>query len=108
MLLYVMIMACGMFFMHTHKLNSGRIVIHIHPYPLSSDPSDNSNHESEKEIVTLDMTFFQSYFNPAVLLVGDPVELLLTVLSSEPALCNIQLDSQVYLSLRGPPMPSFI
>jgi len=108
MMLYVTIMACGMFFMHTHKLSSGRVVVHIHPYPLSSNPSDNSNHKSEKEIITLDITFFQSYFNPSVLLIGRPVELLLTVLSNEPVLCDIQLDSQLCLSLRGPPMPSFI
>lgn len=104
MMVYVMIMACGLFFMHTHKLSSGHVVIHIHPYPLSSNPFDNANHGSEKEIITLDITFFQSYFNPLVLLIGEPAELLLMVLSAEPTLCDIQSFPQLCLFLRGPPI----
>lgn len=103
MSLYVLIITCGTLFMHRHKLDSGRVVIHIHPYSLSSDPTDNSNHESEKEIITLDITYFQSYFNSSILLIGDPLERVLEVQHKDLILPQVLLESQRLFSLRGPP-----
>lgn len=89
--------------MHTHTLKSGIIVLHIHPYPISSDASDNNNHHGEKELLTLDMNFFQSYSNPPLVVLEKPNLALLATICNEPLQWHPQRERQSKLSLRGPP-----
>lgn len=89
-------------------MKSGVIVLHIHPYLLGTDPTDNSKHQSEEEILTLDMTYFQSYSSPKIQAIEKPIELLLAVILTEPNSYNPPVNDTHPLFLRGPPSSLFI
>lgn len=92
--------------MHTHKLKSGIVVLHIHPYPIDTEQS-NSSHKSEKEMLTFDMIFYHSYCIPSIVILEKPIVKLLASLSNEPLKLYPQVERQLSLSLRGPPYSSF-
>ncbi len=58
---YLLIVMMGIFiannilFMHTHKMDDGRIVVHAHPYDKSDDSQPYKSHQhTTKELLFLD------------------------------------------------------
>ena len=53
--LYALLLANGVVFRHSHKLNGGRIISHAHPYERSNDSPFQNHHHSEGELWLLDL-----------------------------------------------------
>lgn len=71
--LLCLILVSGSLFMHKHTTASGKIVIHMHPYDLSSDSSNPLHHESEEEIHFLDVVFQGQFLQTCFVNLPTPV-----------------------------------
>lgn len=59
--------------MHKHKTADGRIVIHIHPYNLKTDPDATKHHQSASQIHLLDVVFQGSFIQTGFFVYEQPV-----------------------------------
>ncbi|MEX0884156.1 MAG: hypothetical protein WDZ72_11845 [Cyclobacteriaceae bacterium] len=91
----------SMIFYHEHRLSSGEVIRHAHPF-LSEEEEQKRNH-SEKEILLLDIVSHAQYFLPAavgfVSMVADrKVFQPVSSLFEDPDVAFL-----LVLTLRGPP-----
>ncbi len=101
--LFCLIVASGTVFMHKHKTADGRIVIHVHPYNLKTDPDATKHHQSASQIHLLDVVFqgsiiqtdFFSYAQPII----TPVPMAWGLYRLQDAPATAFTDTY----LRGPP-----
>lgn len=71
--LFCLILVSNMLFMHSHTTVNGTVVIHVHPYKLSSDGSGTKHKHTEQELYSLDYVHRFSYTGTDLIVVGDPL-----------------------------------
>jgi hypothetical protein len=102
--LFCLIMVSNMLFMHSHTTVNGTVVIHVHPYKLSSDGSGKKHKHTEQELYSLDYVHRFSYTGTDLVIVGDPLFFTVeTGIISRPATEVPSLHRHATL-LRGPPL----
>jgi len=103
LMVFSLMLVNGIVFRHAHKLPSGRIIAHAHPYwPIGKSPYQPNTHTTH-ELLWLDTLTHLVYESPAVLAVGFAVQVAAAVVafgrpagaSPRPAAC--------FPALRGPP-----
>jgi hypothetical protein len=104
--LMFLMLANSMIFYHEHRLESGEVIRHAHPF-LSEEEEQQRNH-SEKEILLLDMVSHAQYFLPAALgfvSLGLDVKIFQTgkLRSEDPDMAFFYV-----LTSRGPPSGFFL
>lgn len=92
-------------FIHKHRTAQG-VVIHTHPYNLSTDPGDTRHHHTNDEIFLLDIVFHGPYLQPSFIAIGFALilitELFRLITSADPYIRDVNGLSD----LRAPPSSS--
>jgi len=65
LVLICLILANSCIFIHRHRTAGGEVVIHTHPYNLTTNPGDKKNNHSNRELIYLDVVFHGTYLMPA-------------------------------------------
>lgn len=104
LVLLIGIVSSGMLFMHKHTTSSGQIVVHIHPYDLSTDPDTAKHHQSDNEIHFLDVVFHGSYLQTDFAKFDGPILTNPIITDSNPLDQCINNDNGRNIFLRGPPV----
>lgn len=104
LVLLISIVSSGMLFLHKHTTSSGQIVVHIHPYDLSTDPDTNKHHHSDNEIHFLDVVFHGSYLQTDFVLLDGPVLTNPIITACNTLEAQFSKDSKHTFFLRGPPL----
>lgn len=102
-LLLITIVGSGMLFMHKHQTSSGKIVIHVHPYNLKTDPEGAKHQHTDNEAHFLDVVFNGSYLQADIASVETPMSIILTGTLFQKIPSNITQQPDLKIFLRGPP-----
>jgi len=102
--LLCLILVSGSLFMHKHTTDSGKIVVHVHPYDLSKEGSEPLHHNSDREIHFLDVVFHGQFLQTAFLSLQTHIAYPLAL-----AYCTRRADPDCQAcyalpDLRGPPL----
>lgn len=104
LVLLISIVSSGMLFLHKHTTSSGQIVVHMHPYDLSTDPDTTKHHHSDNEIHFLDVVFHGSYLQTDFVLLDGPTLTNPIITDSEHLETRISNECNHNIFLRGPPV----
>jgi len=106
LVLYSLMLVNGIVFRHAHKLASGRVIVHAHPYwPVGNSPYQPSTHTSQ-ELLWLDTLTQLIYESPAILALVLVAPLLVPVAPLFRYRTSLPRTPLRCLSLRGPPQHS--
>ena len=101
--LFCLIMVSNMLFMHSHTTVNGTVVIHVHPYKLSSDGSGKKHKHTEQELYSLDYVHRFSYTGTDLVVVGDPLFTTITTGYIDRPVRKVPSLYRHATLLRGPP-----
>lgn len=107
LVLFALMLLNGVVFRHAHKLSSGKIITHAHPYkPIGNTPYQPNTH-TENELYLLDLMANGNYLTvPEIAIVALALATFIITQSSFFAYRQRFLSrTEQVLSLRGPPSP---
>lgn len=89
-------------FIHKHRTAEG-VIIHTHPYDLSTNPGDTRHHQTTNEIFLLDIVFHGTYLQPSFIAIWFTLVLVAEIVWFIVLVDPIVRDVNGLSDLRAPP-----